>query len=155
VALLLSVALMANAARAQEPPGWSADRAEWFADVCMGSAPDFANMQDYAAKAGFSLQNGHLMHAPEVAVSLRSVEGGCACYMTMGAYNLNEVVQAIFERLVQDYPAAWRPDTQSGTINDTYFERKGERVRLLLVPAELDGADWIAAHVINSGDCPV
>ncbi len=94
-----------------------------------------------------------IVYEPEVVVSIRSRPNECECRMSMGAYDLNALVTEIFEQLLADFPGAWQPDGRSGTVNDTVFLREGELVRLLLVPLEIDGADWIGARVIAQGRC--
>ena len=152
--LAFGLAASAASAASEDVPGWNAKRAELFSKVCMGSAPGFSGMEKTARSLGFRTINGNLMHEPEVAVSLQNTDTGCACYMTMGAYDPTALVQAIFQRLVNDYPDAWRPESESGPVNDTRFEREGEMVRLVLTPAKLDGNDWIAGRVYSSNRCP-
>lgn len=139
---------------ADDAAKWNATRAKLFSQVCLEAAPGFEDFLRLAKKAGFKNWNGELLYKPEVVVSLEQEDGACRCYMTVGAPDQTAMVQAMFERMLSDFPDSWKPKSKKGTINDTTFVRDGVKVRVILDPATIEGNPWIAADVIAPGACP-
>ena len=149
---MVALAVVAGAAAAQDVDAWNAARAGYFSDLCMETAPSFAGLGQAAGAERFQAGPGSLFR-DEVNVSLQSAGDTCTCYMTMGAPDLNSLVTTVFQTLLTDFPDAWAPSSRTGTINDTTFVRDGVPVRLLLEPARIDGANWLAARVVAPGAC--
>jgi hypothetical protein len=144
---------LAVPAWSQDVSAWNAERANLFSRVCMATAPTFAGLSRALGEQGFHDMQGQLVHEPEVVVSLTTDGQTCTCYMTMGAPEPNSLTMTVFQQLLTDFPNAWAPQNAQGAVNDTSFVRDGVPVRLLLSPAEIDGAYWLAARVIVPGAC--
>lgn len=141
-------------ALADEVGNWNSTRAKLFSQVCMRAAPTFEEFGRLAQKAGFRNWNGELLFKPEVVVSLQQDDGACRRYMTVGAPDQTAMVSSVFERLIADYPDAWKPTSKKGVVNNTVFLRDGVEVRVALKPFKSDGKPWISANATVKGACP-
>lgn len=146
--------LCGQAVSADDLLDWNKARAKLFSQVCMKAAPDFGAFARLAAKAGFQQTGDDLLYQPEVVISLQQDQGACTCMMTAGAPEPASLVVAMFERMQADFPGAWIPKSQSGSVNNTVFKRGGVDVAVRLMPAEVDGQPWILATATTPGACP-
>ena len=151
IALLQAPALPAYAA---DDSQWYSARAKLFSQVCMRAAPSFDGFDRLAREAGFKDWNGELLFEPEVVVSLQQHGEACNCYMTVGAPDQTTMVTEIFERLIADYPDAWKPASKKGVINDMLLIREGVEAQVVMKPFTSDGKPWIAANLSVKGACP-
>lgn len=146
--LLLAAALCLAAlpAGAKDNAQWNDLRARLFSQVCIASAPGYADFAQRAKSAGFKLSEDQLIHAPEVVVSLTGKGGRCTCLMSMGAPDPDALATAIYGRIVADHPGA-APEKGVMRIG-------GANVRVGLITKEIDGAKWMAATATVNGACP-
>ncbi len=154
----LSILILTTAALAAGGAAWAkgdATNAKAFSAICMGTAPSFGGFAKAAKKSGFTQigKNWVLSDDPAVVISVEDVQGGCSCQMTMPAPDLNGLVQGVFQTLLNDYPNSWTPEKEGGMINDTWFLRAGERVRLILQPYKFEGDNWLGGMLVAQGAC--
>ena len=152
---LAALALVAGGGVAQEPgsEAWNERRAAIFSQVCMGSAPGYADLDSRAAEAGLTPQDGVLVADPEIVVNLVEHDGFCDCIMSVRAPDQPLMTFTIFERLMADYGDSFTgpPD---GLVSVAPFRRDGVEVVSIIEPRTYDGVKWIAARTAVVGDCP-
>jgi hypothetical protein len=134
-------------------PEWLAARAAVFSDVCMASAPGFADLETRAEAAGLErIQSGWAL-PQEATVTLIAHDGFCSCFLTVGAPDQDAMIDAIHARLMADWGDSYTgpPD---GLKSVAPFQRAGIEAVSILERRSIDGHPWLAARVSVFGACP-
>ncbi|MGH1413326.1 MAG: hypothetical protein ACRBB0_07515 [Pelagimonas sp.] len=131
---------------------WIALRAQIFAQVCMGSAPDFSDVDAKAKAAGLQQTDSGWHMPPEVLVDVLEHDSFCSCFMTMQAPDQGAMIGALHGRLMQDYGASFSgPD--SGLSAVAPFQIEDQEVVSILEPRDFGGETWVAARLSVFGSC--
>ncbi|SMX28538.1 hypothetical protein TRP8649_02663 [Pelagimonas phthalicica] len=146
-------AVAANGASEEKgSAAWLAMRAQIFSQVCMGSAPSFADVDAKAAKAGLSETDNGWHMAPEILVDVLDHDGFCSCFMTMQAPDSDAMIGTIHDRLMQDHGAAFSgPNTGLSAVAP--FQFGDQEVVSILEPRVFNDENWLAARVSVFGPC--
>ncbi len=156
IALQASTVNSAVAGAEQKPEkgsdAWMALRAQIFAQVCMGSAPSFAEVDTKAKAAGLQdTENGWHM-PPEVLLDVIEHDSFCSCFMTTHAPDQDAMIGAIHGQLMQGYGAQFSgPD--SGLAAVAPFQIDDQEVVSILEPRDFGGEPWVAARLSVFGPC--
>ena len=150
--LPLFALVAATPALGEGDASWNDDRARLFSEVCLGTAPGFAELEIRAEAAGFDATARGLEFGPDVDVSRIGAEDACACFMTMGAPDQTALVMAIFTTMVEDFPNAFAGEPQ-GMVNVTPWRRDGQEVTVVLEPVDFEGTAMIVGRAISQGPC--
>lgn len=131
---------------------WIEMRAQIFARVCMGSAPDFASFDIKAKEAGLRQTDDGWHYPPEVLVDVLEHDSFCSCFMTVQAPDQDAMVTAIHDQLMQVYGDLFTgPD--SGLSAVAPFQMGEQEVVSILEPRDFNGEPWVAARLSVFGTC--
>ncbi len=131
---------------------WVAMRAQIFAQVCMASAPNFANVDDKAKAAGLQDTDSGWHMPPEVLLDVVEHDSFCSCFMTTHAPDQDAMIGAIHGQLMQDFGTQFSgPD--SGLSSVAPFQIDDQEVVSILEPRDFGGEQWVAARVSVFGPC--
>lgn len=153
---LCALALAAGGGIAAQEPGgeaWNAKRAALFSDVCMASAPDFADIDDRAKAAGMMRQDGVWVAEPEIVINLIEHDGFCDCIMSVSAPDAGAMIDTVFAQLMADFGSEFT-GAQDGFASVAPFQRNGVEVVSILEPRSYEDGKWLSARTAVFGNCP-